>query len=179
MKTCSVRKPTWPNSFSHSLRSLLHLRILCIWWIPIWNLTLLCLSIYLSIYLWLYSPLLDLGRFFSFLIPYTDGRTPWTGDQPVARPLPAHRTAQTQSKHTQTSMPWEGLDPTIPAFERAETAHAQTEQPLWSAIHRSSTYIFIRFNLKSNFKEWWYHKRADMKWHVYGEYTPRRRRCNS
>jgi hypothetical protein len=25
------------------------------------------LSIYLSIYLWLYSPLLDLGRFFSFL----------------------------------------------------------------------------------------------------------------
>jgi hypothetical protein len=28
--------------------------------------------------------LLDLGRFFSFL--YTVGRTPWTGDQPVARP---------------------------------------------------------------------------------------------
>jgi hypothetical protein len=31
---------------------------------------------YLSIYLWLYSPLLDLGRFFSFLILYTVGRTP-------------------------------------------------------------------------------------------------------
>jgi hypothetical protein len=37
------------------------------------------LSIYLSIHLWLYSPLLDLGRFFSFLILYTEGRTPWTG----------------------------------------------------------------------------------------------------
>jgi hypothetical protein len=34
---------------------------------------------------------LGLGRFFSFLIPYTVGRTPWTGDQPVARPLPTHR----------------------------------------------------------------------------------------
>jgi hypothetical protein len=27
--------------------------------------------------------LLDLGRFFSFLMLYTVGRTPWTGDQPV------------------------------------------------------------------------------------------------
>jgi hypothetical protein len=35
--------------------------------------------------------LLDLGRFFSFLILYTFGRTPWTGDQPFARPLPTHR----------------------------------------------------------------------------------------
>jgi hypothetical protein len=30
--------------------------------------------------------------FFSFLILYTDGRTPWTGNQPVARPLPIYRT---------------------------------------------------------------------------------------
>jgi hypothetical protein len=45
-----------------------------------------------AFYLWLYSPLLDLGRFFSFLILYTVGRTPWMGDRPVARPLPAHRT---------------------------------------------------------------------------------------
>jgi hypothetical protein len=50
------------------------------------------LSIYLSIYLWLYSPLLDLGRFFCFLILYKVGRTPWTGDQPVARSLPTHGT---------------------------------------------------------------------------------------
>jgi hypothetical protein len=56
------------------------------------------LSIYLSIYLWLYSLLLNLGGFFSFLILYTVGRTPWTGDQPVARPLPTHRTTQTKNK---------------------------------------------------------------------------------
>jgi hypothetical protein len=49
------------------------------------------LSIYLSIYLWLYSPLLGLGRFFSFLNLNTVGRTAWTGDQPVTRPLPTHR----------------------------------------------------------------------------------------
>jgi hypothetical protein len=30
--------------------------------------------------------------FFSFLILYTVGRTPWTWDQPVARLLPIHRT---------------------------------------------------------------------------------------
>jgi hypothetical protein len=33
----------------------------------------------LSIHLWLYRPLLDLGCFFSFLILYTVGRTPWWG----------------------------------------------------------------------------------------------------
>jgi hypothetical protein len=56
------------------------------------NTYILYLSIYLSIYLWLYIPLLSLGRFFSFLILYTVATTPWTGDQPVARPLPTHRT---------------------------------------------------------------------------------------
>jgi hypothetical protein len=46
----------------------------------------------LNIYPWLYSPLLDIGRFFGFLILYTVGRTPWTGDQHVARSLPTHKT---------------------------------------------------------------------------------------
>jgi hypothetical protein len=32
--------------------------------------------LYPPIYLWLYSPLLDLGCFFSFLILYTVSRTP-------------------------------------------------------------------------------------------------------
>jgi hypothetical protein len=53
---------------------------------------------------WLYS-LLDLRRFFSFLILNTVGRTPWTGDQPIARQLPTHRKTQIQNKLTQTSMP--------------------------------------------------------------------------
>jgi hypothetical protein len=83
-----------------------------------------CLSIYLSIYLFLYSPLSDLGRFFTFLILYIVRRTPWTGDQPVARPLPTHSTIQTQSKRTQTSIPWVRFEPTIPGFERVKTVHA-------------------------------------------------------
>jgi hypothetical protein len=59
---------------------------------------------------------------FSFLILYTVGRTPLTGDQPVARPLPTH-TTQIQNKGTQTSMPGVGLEPTISVFERAKTVH--------------------------------------------------------
>jgi hypothetical protein len=93
----------------------------------------LSVYIYLPTYLYLYLPtylsiydynsLLNLGRFFSFLIlyVYTDSRTPWTGDEPVTRPLPAHRTAQTQNKSTQTSMPWVGLEPTILVFELEKT----------------------------------------------------------
>jgi hypothetical protein len=49
--------------------------------------------------------LFDLRRFFSFFILYTVGRTPWTGDQPVAGPLPTHRTTQTQNERTQTFVP--------------------------------------------------------------------------
>jgi hypothetical protein len=46
------------------------------------------------------------------------------GEHPVARPLPAHRTAQTQNKGTQTSTPFVGFESTIPVFERAKTDHA-------------------------------------------------------
>jgi hypothetical protein len=82
--------------------------------------------------------LLDLGRFFSFLILDTVGSTPWTGDQLVARPLLAHRTIQTQNKRTQTSMFWVGFEPTIPVFEQAKTVHARSNteivgsNPTWS-----------------------------------------------
>jgi hypothetical protein len=34
---------------------------------------------------------------------FTDGRTSWTSDQPVARPLSKHRTTQTQNKRIHTS----------------------------------------------------------------------------
>jgi hypothetical protein len=54
-------------------------------------------SVYLSISLFLFgsTALEDLSSFFSFLILYTVGRTPWTGDQPVATLLPTHRTTHT------------------------------------------------------------------------------------
>jgi hypothetical protein len=61
---------------------------------------------------------------FQFLNLYTDGRTPWRKNQPVARPRPAHRTAQTSNKYIQTSMPQVGFEPTIPVFELAKTVHA-------------------------------------------------------
>jgi hypothetical protein len=66
----------------------------------------------------------DLGLFFSFLILYTVGRTPWTGDQPVARPLPTHRPTQIQNKRTQTCMYGVGFEPTVPVFDRAKMVHA-------------------------------------------------------
>jgi hypothetical protein len=40
---------------------------------------------------WLYTTVLGLDRIFRFLILYTVRRPPWTGDQPVAKPLPTHR----------------------------------------------------------------------------------------
>jgi hypothetical protein len=46
------------------------------------------------------------------------------GDQPVARPLLAHRTAQTRNKHTHISKPEVAFEPTIPVFERVKTVHA-------------------------------------------------------
>jgi hypothetical protein len=50
---------------------------------------------------------------------YTVGRTPWTSDQPVARPLPTHRTTQTQNnahRHPAASAIWTH-DPSVPAGE--------------------------------------------------------------
>jgi hypothetical protein len=44
-------------------------------------------------------------------------------DQPVARPLPTHRT-QTQNKCTQTSIPPVGFEPTISVLEREKKVHA-------------------------------------------------------
>jgi hypothetical protein len=61
---------------------------------------------------------------FQFLNLHTVGRTPWKGDQPVARPLRTHRTTRTQNKRTQILMPGVGFEPTIPVFERAKTVHA-------------------------------------------------------
>jgi hypothetical protein len=61
---------------------------------------------------------------YSFLILYTVGRNPWTGGQTVARPIPTHRTTQTENKRTQISMPRLRFESTIPVFERAKTVHA-------------------------------------------------------
>jgi hypothetical protein len=91
--------------------------------ISLFNCLSLYLSVYSTVYLWLYSPYRP-WPLFHFLNLYTVGGIPWTGDQPVARPLPTRRTTQTQNKCTQASMPIVGLELTIPAFERTKTVHA-------------------------------------------------------
>jgi hypothetical protein len=48
---------------------------------------------------WLYSPIGPRSLIFQFHNHFTDGRTPRTPGQLVARPLPKHRTTQTQNKH--------------------------------------------------------------------------------
>jgi hypothetical protein len=56
------------------------------------------------------APTLEHRADFSVSWSFTDGRTPRTGDQLVSRPLPNHRTTQTQKNaHThQISIPWMG-----------------------------------------------------------------------
>jgi hypothetical protein len=71
---------------------------------------------------WLYSPLLGPGLFFSFVIFFTVGRTPWTSDQPIARPLPTHRTTQTQNNctHTHPCLKWDSNPRSQCSRERRE-----------------------------------------------------------
>jgi hypothetical protein len=55
-----------------------------------------CCSIYVITVYGSAVLLLYHGRFFTFLNLYTVGRTPWTGDQPVARPLPTQNNTNTE-----------------------------------------------------------------------------------
>jgi hypothetical protein len=58
-----------------------------------------------TIYIFLTGSTAPLGSglcLFSFMIIFTDGRTPWKSDQLVARPVPKHRATQTQNKHIHT-----------------------------------------------------------------------------
>jgi hypothetical protein len=81
--------------------------------------------------------LLDLGCFFSFLIFYTVGRTPLDGGSAHRKAATyTHRTARTENKRTQTSMPQVGFDPMITVFERAKIIHA---------LDRAATVIGLLF----------------------------------
>jgi hypothetical protein len=88
---------------------------------------------------------------FRFLFMYTVGRTPWTSDQTVARPLPTHRTTQTQNKRTQTSMPLEGFEPTIPMFQPVKTVYALDRV----ATVIGPIYVKVPLNVKlSLYRQW-------------------------
>jgi hypothetical protein len=62
---------------------------------------------------WLFQPIRGPGLLFSSLIIFIDSRTPWTSDQPVARPLPKHRATQSQNKRIHT--------PNVHALSRIRT----------------------------------------------------------
>jgi hypothetical protein len=95
----------------------------------------------------------DLGRFLRFLIQYTVGRTPWTGNELVARLVPTNRATQTQNKRTQTFMPQVGFEPTVPVLERVKRVHV---------FDRADTAIYnIYFNCKWVFTRWqWYYNKT-------------------
>jgi hypothetical protein len=80
----------------------------------------------------------------SFLIPCTVDRTPWTGDQSIARPLPTHRTTLIRNNRTQTSMTWVEIEPTTPALKREKTVHALEREAtvIGSEIDYSPLYSF-------------------------------------
>jgi hypothetical protein len=87
------------------------------------SLVMLLLLLLSLLLLMLYSRLLHLGRFFSFLILHSVGRTPCSEDQPVARPQPTHRTTETQNRHIQTSMSRVEFEPKTPLFNREKTVY--------------------------------------------------------
>jgi hypothetical protein len=75
---------------------------------------------------------------------FTIGRTPWTCDQPVARPLSKHRTAQTQNKHIYYTLNIHtrgGFEPAITASERSKLLMPQTAR-----LPRPAWCVNIRFN---------------------------------
>jgi hypothetical protein len=57
--------------------------------------------------LWLYCPLLGLGRWLRFLSLYTLGRTLCKAVQSVVKPLPTHRTSQNKRTHRHLCLEWD------------------------------------------------------------------------
>jgi hypothetical protein len=59
------------------------------------------------------------------------------GDQPLAMPLPIHRTTQKQNKRIHTSMSLVEIEPAIPVFELVKTVHvldsAATVMSRWTS----------------------------------------------
>jgi hypothetical protein len=73
-----------------------------------------------SVFHWLYIPVGPWPLIFQFHDHFTDGRTPWTSDQLVARPLPKHRTTWTQNKHIPNIHTLCGIRTHDPGFRASE-----------------------------------------------------------
>jgi hypothetical protein len=81
------------------------------------------------------SPLLQFRNLFN-----ADGRTPWTSDQPVTRPLPIRRTTQTQNKRIHRHLYTFERD-SYPRSQRSSEGRQfipYTARPLWPALKNCS-----------------------------------------
>jgi hypothetical protein len=85
--------------------------------------------------------------FFSFLIICAVGRTPWTGDQPVARTLPTYRTIQTWNKRTQKLTPRVGFETITSVFERAKKVHILDRAATVIGLFTSSLLMHFLFSV--------------------------------
>jgi hypothetical protein len=93
--------------------------------------------------IWLYTPMLDLGRFFSFFILYTVGMTPWTGNSP-SQSLYLH-TEQHKHRinaHRHPCLKWDSNPRPQCSSERRQFM-LKTARPLWSANRCSGTWKLI------------------------------------
>jgi hypothetical protein len=80
---------------------------------------------------------LGLNCFFGFLVFYTVGRTPWKGDQPVARPLPTQKQHKHRiNTHRHPCLKWDSK-PRSQYMSGGRQFMSQTARPLWSAISAS------------------------------------------
>jgi hypothetical protein len=75
---------------------------------------------------------------FQFPDLFTIGRTPWTSDQLVARPLPKPRTV--------------GFEPTITVSERVKTVHAldRVATVTGSNNYRNDVYTHMQYSIYNN-----------------------------
>jgi hypothetical protein len=99
------------------------------------------LSVSLSMAL---QPFVGPWPLFRFLILYTVGMTPRTGDQPVTRHLPTYRTTQTQNKRTDIHA-LSGIRTYDP--ERAKAVYALDRATTATGIFMyeySLTYLFLK-----------------------------------
>jgi hypothetical protein len=95
---------------------------------------------------WLYSPPWALASAFQFHNHFTDGGTPWASDQLVARPLPKHRTTQTQNKriHISNIHALCGIRTHDPGFRASEDRSATVTRP---ALTTMNYFPLIHYNM--------------------------------
>jgi len=76
--------------------------------------------------------------FWNLWIYWTIGRTPWTGDRPDARPLPAHRVTQHTKTRTRIHAS-SGIRTHDPSVRLAEDRTCRRPLVHWDQLHNVST----------------------------------------